>query len=249
MVNVGDCVLTPRSASRPRGESQLRALSGPTGWFGHIHRMPTWQSPGMISENHMAGPMSHESEPLTSHGMLSQLRRFDAAGWNRFTSIYAPIVYGWIRKAGLQEADSSDVTQNVLQKVFRAVGGFERRADGSFRAWLWTITRNEINGWFRVQRKNAQGAGGSTIVMNQLPDWVDSDDVPSEENAKAELIRRAIAVIRNDFKEHTWQAFWRRVVKGQPVAEIAEDLNMSLVAVRQARFRILARLRDYVELD
>ncbi len=193
--------------------------------------------------------MSDGPEPQTSHNMLSQLRRFDAAGWARFVSIYTPLVYRWGRRAGLQEADASDVAQNVLQSVFRSVSRFERRSTGSFRAWLWTITRNEINGWFRRQKKDAVAYGGSNTFINRLPDWVDSDEVPDEESAQGELIRRAINVIRQDFKEHTWQAFWRRVVGGQPVNDIATDLGMTAVAVRQARFRVLARLRDYVEMD
>lgn len=187
-------------------------------------------------------------EPLTSLGMLSQIRRYSAAGWVKFVQIYTPLVYGWARRAGLQEADSADVAQNVLHSVYRSVDNFERRKSGSFRAWLWTITRNEINGWYRAQKQDA-GTGGSTNMLREVPDWVDSLAVPDDENAKTQLIREAIAVIRPDFKQHTWQAFWRRVINGEPATEIAADLGMTPTAVRQARFRVLARLRQYVELD
>lgn len=193
--------------------------------------------------------MPTNPEPLTSHGMLSQIRRFSSTGWARFVKIYAPLVYSWVRRAGLQEADGADVTQNVLHRVFKSVDQFERRASGSFRGWLWTITRNEINGWYRAQKRQAAGRGGSNNYLKELPAWADAEAVPGEDDAKTNLIRAAVAVIKGDFQEQTWQAFWRRVVDGEAATDIAADLGMSPTAVRQARFRVLARLRDYVELD
>ncbi len=63
---------------------------------------------------------------------------------------------------------------------------------------------------------------------------------------RREILRRAAEIIRNDFEPHTWQAFWRSVVEEQAPHDIASDLNMTPNAVRQARFRVLARLRETI---
>jgi RNA polymerase sigma-70 factor (ECF subfamily) len=50
-------------------------------------------------------------------------------------------------------------------------------------------------------------------------------------------------MIRSEFQERTWSAFWRLTVEGHCAAEIAADLDMKTNAVRQAKFRIMQRLR------
>jgi RNA polymerase sigma-70 factor (ECF subfamily) len=53
--------------------------------------------------------------------------------------------------------------------------------------------------------------------------------------------------MHSDFDQKTWQAFRRMAVDGHLSAEIAADLGMTKDAVRQAKCRVLRRLRD--ELD
>lgn len=192
--------------------------------------------------------MSGNDEPTTSYGLLSLLQIKSTTGWQRFTQIYSPIVYGWARRAGLQDTDAADITQEVFRSVVRGIGGFENRTVGSFRGWLWTITRNHVRMWFRKQQRTPVALGGTNHGLQQLPDWTDSEVVPNENAVRDELIRRAAEVVQSDFAPKTWQAFWRSTVEGHTSTEIAEDLGMTANAVRQARFRVLARLRDFVEI-
>ena len=57
---------------------------------------------------------------------------------------------------------------------------------------------------------------------------------------------RALELFRGDFEESTWQAFWRTAVDNQTPAEVAAALGMSKVAVRQAKARVLRRLKEVV---
>ena len=56
-------------------------------------------------------------------------------------------------------------------------------------------------------------------------------------------VLRAIDLLRPEFSEQTWQAFWRTAVEGQPAVEAAQELGMSPGAVRVAKCRVLHRLR------
>ena len=63
------------------------------------------------------------------------------------------------------------------------------------------------------------------------------------------LVRRALGLLRTDFEENTWRAFWRTAVDGLPAAEVADELNMSSAAVRKAKSRVLQRLREELGSD
>ena len=58
------------------------------------------------------------------------------------------------------------------------------------------------------------------------------------------LLQRTLVVIRSDFDDNTWQAFWRLTVEGHAAGDIAVELGISPGAVRQAKYRVLCRLRE-----
>ena len=71
-----------------------------------------------------------------------------------------------------------------------------------------------------------------------------ADDVVTE---RTELVRRALALLKDEVQEHTWQAFWRVAVEGDDPADVAADLGISVNTVYLAKGRLLRRLRQ--ELD
>src|SRR5262249_24828175 len=79
------------------------------------------------------GPMAEI--PPTRASLLVRLRDpQDEEAWTQFVQRYAPVVYGYARKQGLQDADAADLTQDVLRAVVGAVGRLEYDpARGSFR--------------------------------------------------------------------------------------------------------------------
>lgn len=186
----------------------------------------------------------------TSLSLIDRAREHEPEAWRRLCAIYAPLVYGWARKAGVRQDDAPDVVQDVFRIVAQHLTRFRHdRPEDTFRGWLLTITRNEIRGHFRRQSKQASaGEGGTTSLdrIHQLPDdnGAVTDDWHDEEAARHEVLRRAAEIIRDDFEPQTWQAFWRSVVEGHETAEIAADLKMTINAIRQAKHRVLARLKE-----
>ena len=59
-----------------------------------------------------------------------------------------------------------------------------------------------------------------------------------------DLLRQALATIRDEFRPHTWRAFWEVVVNGRAPSDVAADLDMQPGAVRVAKSRVLLRLRQ-----
>src|SRR5271165_2382604 len=86
--------------------------------------------------------MSGEQDAMqTRPSLLLRLRNgSDADAWRTFIGIYAPLVYGFARRHGLQDADASDLTQEVSGEVCRAIRSFEYQPErGRFRDWLLVI--------------------------------------------------------------------------------------------------------------
>jgi RNA polymerase sigma-70 factor (ECF subfamily) len=163
--------------------------------------------------------------------------------------LYGGLVYGFARQRGLQDADAADLTQEVFLAVARAMDRW--RYDpirGSFRGWLYTITRNKV-GEFRERRRSQPLGSGDTDAHRRLADEPDrcSDTGEDWENDfQRQLFHLAAARIRDSFAPTTWMAFWRTAVDGQSGAEVARELGVSVGAVYVARSRVLARLTEQV---
>jgi RNA polymerase sigma-70 factor (ECF subfamily) len=182
----------------------------------------------------------------TSTSLLERLRGREPAAWERLSQLYGPIVYRWARSSGLQDTDAADVVQEVFRAVAGSLDHFHR--DGptdSFRGWLWGITKNKLRDHFRARAGNPVGAGG-TDAQQQLLEVPETPPDSTSHSLKPDaiLVHRALALIQVEFEERTWKAFWRSAVDGQAAADIAKELGMTPRAVRQAKYRVLRRLRQ-----
>jgi len=194
--------------------------------------------------------MSATDQTESSSSGLSlaiRLREGSADAWRELVDLYGPLVDSWCRRAGLSAAARADVGQEVFLAVHRGIGRFDAtRAHATFRGWLWTITRNAILKWLR--RREPEPTGGSTALarLAGIPDsWEEaaSDEPPSTPDESASLLRRALEQIRPTVEPQSWQAFWSTTVLGQSATDVAEELDLTPAAVRQAKSRILRRLR------
>jgi len=61
------------------------------------------------------------------------------------------------------------------------------------------------------------------------------------------MMQQVMKLIRTEFSQENWQAFWRPVVDGRSSTEAADELGVSPAAVRKAKSRVLARLRQTME--
>lgn len=195
--------------------------------------------------------MVHSSSETTSTSLIARIRLRDDAAWEQFVDIYTPLVYSWARRGGLRDSDAADVAQDVFRIIATKIDGFGNgRGKASFRGWLWAITRNRVRLHYRQLDKQPRAAGGTDAArqLEQCPDWIQQDDDPTTRSEQSGLVQRTLIVIRGDFDQTTWQAFWRMAVEEQNVADIAEDLGMTPAAIRQAKYRVLCRLRSELRL-
>jgi RNA polymerase sigma-70 factor (ECF subfamily) len=194
--------------------------------------------------------MAADDSPLTRASLLVQLRDgANDAAWQEFMRIYGPVVYGFARRRGLQDADAADLMQDVMRSVSTAIGRLNYdRSQGTFRGWLFTITRNKVFNFLSARRLRPQGSGDSSTnrLLASQADESDGADVWELEYQRR-LAALAMERIQAEFQQSTWQAFWLTAVEGMTAADAAKQVGISPGAIYVAKSRVLARLKDEVE--
>jgi RNA polymerase sigma-70 factor (ECF subfamily) len=179
--------------------------------------------------------------------LLDRVRANEPDAWQRFVRLYSPLVYSWAKKCGLPNQDAADVLQEVFHSVARNVSRFRADPSGSFRGWLWAITRNKVNDHFRAGETAPVGGSEMQHKMQEIPEQEPESWSREGECSRIGLVNRAAELIRDDFEPHTWQAFWRLTVENHTARDIAADLGMTPDAVYQAKARVLRRLKEELE--
>lgn len=183
--------------------------------------------------------------PSLSSSLLDRIQQMQPEAWAQVVTVFSPIVYRWCRQSGLTSHDSTDVVQEVFSNVARGIGRFQRRkAEGSFRSWLATITRNCVRDYHRRQLGQPQAAGGTAALaqINELQQSLEHSI--SEANLNDSLPRRVLELVESEFEPSTWKAFWLVTVEGLSAADVAQRLELNVASVYQAKSRVLRRFRQ-----
>ena len=184
----------------------------------------------------------------TSHTLLERVRLRDENAWRRFVDVYAPLVTYWCRRAGLHSEDAADVLQETFRAVARGIANFSHdRERGTFRGWLRTIATNKLRDWARARRDRPRAAGGDDAhrALAEAPDPLSIEPGSDGDTTEQGIVfRGSLELIRAEFNDRTWHAFWRVTVDGEAPTDVAATLGLSLANVYQCKSRVLRRLRQ-----
>lgn len=187
--------------------------------------------------------------PSTRPSLLVRIRDLeDQEAWSQFVDIYAPVVYAFAKKRGLQEADASDLAQEVLRAVAASASRFNYDPNaGSFRGWLFTVARNKLHDFVAARSRQCQGSGdaGVQAILNEQE--APGEESLWEEEYQQQLLHWAADRVRGSFEESSWRAFWLQAVDGKSGKEAADTLSMTLAAVYMAKSRVLASLKAEIQ--
>jgi RNA polymerase sigma-70 factor (ECF subfamily) len=187
------------------------------------------------------------AHPVTSLSLLQRARANDQQAWQHLFYLYRPLVLYWCAHWGVRHENAEDVAQEVFRAAAAGLDTFRHDRPGdTFRGWLRGITHNKVLLHFRCRQREVQAAGGSAALerLEQLSDPLKTDDDPAEQISS--LYRRALDLVRGEFTERTWQMFWQTVIDSRTTAAVAAEMGVTDATVRQARSRVLRRLKEEV---
>ncbi len=173
---------------------------------------------------------------------LQQARNGDDDAWDRLETAYRRLVGWWCSKSGIPSQDIDDVAQEVFASVVKALPRFEHK---SFRGFLWTVTSNKIQDYWRQHKKYQAAQGGSSI--QQILANVEAESarkLGSVDQATKIVFDSVVRLVKGEFSEMHWQAFWRVTVEGKPAGDVADELGITRNQVYLSKSRILRRIRQ-----
>jgi RNA polymerase sigma factor (sigma-70 family) len=199
----------------------------------------------------------HDRELVpTRASLLHRLRDWDdKSSWQEFFDTYWRLIYGLARKMGLNDAEAQDVVQETMTSVAKHMPAF--RYDpviGSFKAWLFKLTRWRIVGQFRKRGPLAAHISipGETVTgTDPLQNIVDpsGEALDAMWNAEWEtnLLRAAVDNVKRRLDPEKYQIFDFYVNKGWPPEKVAATFRISVGQVYLAKTRITAMIRKEVK--
>ena len=183
--------------------------------------------------------------PETRHSLIVRLKdQRNELAWAEFVCAYEPFLVRLVRRQGTPDRHIPDITQQLLIAIARSVNGWSSDGrDASFRRWLGRVARNVVIKFMTREKKQITGQGGSDFL--QLIELT-SDDTPDEARSQQyehELILWAAELVRSEFRDTSWRAFWATQVEGRAVADVARELGVTSGSIYMSRSRIFARIR------
>jgi RNA polymerase sigma-70 factor (ECF subfamily) len=181
----------------------------------------------------------------TSASLLQQLRQAEpAAAWSRFVTLYTPLLLYWARRLVRDDADATDLVQDVFAVLIVKLPAFEYEPGKGFRNWLRTILLNKWRDRCRRPVPQPIGTDDGALAELAVPD--DAAEF-GEAEYRRHLAQRALELMQVEFPPAMWRACWEHVVHGRPAAEVAAELGIAVGTVYVAKSRVLARLRQELE--
>jgi RNA polymerase sigma-70 factor, ECF subfamily len=188
----------------------------------------------------------------SSRALLSRARQGDREAFAEMVSPHVPSITRRARRLTGNLADAEDVSQEALLKAWSRLEQFSGSQDDNpddFRAWLARIAGNTSIDVLRQRRdgkllslEEPRGSAEETVGSG-LPTRQNN---PEERFARLEMGRHladAILQLPADLR----QACLLRDVMHYSTQEVADRLDISVVAVRLRLFRARRRLREKLE--
>jgi RNA polymerase sigma factor (sigma-70 family) len=178
----------------------------------------------------------------------------DQDGWQTFFDVYSDLIRGQAAKAGLTEDEVQDVVQETLIEISHRIQSFTYdRKKGSFKAWLFQLTRWRIANQFSKRRHGHVQIDFLDSDDESLPTYGQSSmlagetDASWEEEWRQTLLEAALKKLRNELPPRQFQVLDLLAVKQWSVSRVAATLKMNPAGIYLLKFRAMSALKREIE--
>lgn len=187
---------------------------------------------------------AEQEAALEDQRLVSSLQAGDEQAYEQLIERFQNPVYNLAYRLLNDQADASDVAQEVFLKIFRNVGNF--RGDSSLRTWVYRIAVNESHNRRRWLFRHRRGETGIDDTFEDSESrekpLMDSGETPFDFTVNREariLLEEALAGINPVFRA----ALVLREIEDMSYDEIAEILEVSIGTVKSRIVRGREALR------
>jgi RNA polymerase sigma factor (sigma-70 family) len=184
--------------------------------------------------------------------LINRLRNWrDHASWQDFFDTYSKLIHDSAVKSGLTRSEAQDVVQETLVTVAQHIPTFKYDPSiGSFKSWLYNITRWRITDQFRKRElvdTDHEETGTGTRRVERVPNPI-SDDLDMIWNMEWEkgLLDSAVNKVRRQLDPQKFQMFDFYVNKEWSPEKVAQTFGVSTNEVYLAKHRVTEMIKQEV---
>ncbi len=182
-------------------------------------------------------------ETCTHRNLIDKLHDWkDRKSWDEFYRSYRSLIFSDATKAGLSNDEAWDVVQETVLTVAKQMR--ENRYDpskGSFKMWLWHITRWRILD--RLQQRSPHLPDSATTYEPADEAFSELWETEWQHN----ILKAATERVKTRVSPRSFQVFDFYVLRGMSTAEVRRKLGVSLAQVYLAKHRVGKLLRQEIE--
>lgn len=178
---------------------------------------------------------------MTDEMLVKRAQGGDLAAYGELVARYQDRVYGLAVRLLTAGEDARDAAQEIFIRVFRALPGFDLRAD--FATWLYRVATNACLDKLRRRRRERL----RSLPLEEGPGWQDRlrDDRAGPEDAllnkeRLQELRRAVAGLPDGYRvalvlHHYQQLSYRQVAEclGLPEKTVATRIRRAKLMLKQ----------------
>ena len=214
----------------------------------------------MQEEKSIPTPDDNELEKLAARTRRSLIMRLgdwkDQRTWDEFYRTYWRLIYSVALKAGLREDEAWDVVQEtVLTIAKQSLRNAYDPERGSFKMWLWNVTRWRINDQFRQRGKAPQQANTAEDAATTTREPVENVPDTSSNNFsqiwerewQQNVMKAALERVKMRVSPRQFQIFECNVLQGMNATDVRRLLGVSMTQVYLAKHRVGSVLKKEIE--
>jgi RNA polymerase sigma factor (sigma-70 family) len=190
----------------------------------------------------------------TQQSLIEKLGQRDPDAWDRLKATYTGLVRSYLRKHAMAHGHHhfdnyvDDVVQEVWVRLICSTNGHPYdRSRGRFRTFLYTVSVNALNDFFRRERRHVKGRREMPDTDGMTTAESDKDKAEWDADYKQVVLNAVLEEIRRELLSSNpvrWNSFEKYTLLRQPAAEVAPELGISVASVYQNTSRVLTELRE-----
>lgn len=179
----------------------------------------------------------------------------DQRSWDEFYRTYWRLIYSVAIQAGLREQEAWDVVQETVLTIAKQTKkNVYDPSRGSFKTWLWNVTRWRISDQFRLRRKdtaspvNQDSDMSDAVPLDFIADAGDSSfEKIWEKEWQQNIMKAALERVKAKVSPKQFQIFDYNVIRGMKAGDVHKKLGVSIAQVYLAKHRVGALLNKEVK--
>lgn len=171
----------------------------------------------------------------TEHKIIRKAAQGDRLAFRELVLEHSHAMFRLAWRLTSDETAAEDIVQEAFIKAWRKIGNF--RMESSFKSWLHRITVNTAMDYLRKQSRRKQ-------FETEEPQWdpgLQSAEMPTHDVQID--IRKQTEAAMMDLSEVERSALLLKHFEGHSIIEIAQILEITTGACKQAIFRAVKKMR------